>query len=107
MQVIDSTHGTTSQGYTLTRTYHLQNPASTVVRVRIYRDFYAHQSYAVAETLTSGMEWNEIATELPANWHDGTPGRPREYRSVANHLAPIAETLVGRAAVIINAATVR
>lgn len=68
--LIDEPAYETRQGYGLTRTYQAlvpqdQGPGVVMqVRVRIERDFYAFQSYAVAEVWTSNG-WREVQSRAP------------------------------------------
>jgi hypothetical protein len=55
--------------YTLVRFY---RRGEHTFRVRIERDSYERQSFAVAEVLTATREWSRVVDNDPSNWHDDT-----------------------------------
>lgn len=73
--------------------------ANATVRVRIKRDHYAHQSFAVAEVLTSDRTWTNVLDEPTDHWHDSS-GVPATSESV---LLMVAEQLAERAASVLVA----
>lgn len=72
--------------YRLTQTHHLDG---YTVRVRVHRDFYLHQSWAIADVLTPDLTWTELATAPPSDWHPGTH-TPR----ITAHAAAARDTLL-------------
>jgi len=63
--------GFTMQGcYDLTRVHH---HGGHTLRIRIVRDYYAHQSRAHADVLTPALTWTEVASIHPSAWHGDTP----------------------------------
>ncbi len=69
------------------------------LRVRIRRDAYQRQSYALVEVLTPGLTWTNLAAEPASAWHPATP-----YRSTTpTPLESLAERLFQRAVVILHA----
>jgi hypothetical protein len=91
----DESFGTTGQGYTLTRV-HQENALR--IRISIRRDFYLHQSSAVAEVLTPALTWTRIAEHPPSQWHSSTPHRA----GTPAPLTRIAEQLLERALAILR-----
>ena len=87
-KLIDQTSGTHGQADILEQVYQV---GSVKVRIRVHRDSYARQSYALAEVLTPALTWTEIAKELSGNWH-GTLTNPQVARALLaralNILAP-------------------
>ena len=95
--LVDRSFGERGQGYDLTEIR--RTAAGHLVRVRIHRDSYLHQSYARVEVLTPAMTWTDLADEPAAAWHPGT-----SYRSsTATPLENVAERLFQRAAAILHA----
>ena len=94
--LVDESFGTTRDGcYELTRVHHHND---RVIRIRIHRDSYAHQSSAVAEVLTPELTWTELAHVLPTHWHHTTPYRTGNPAP----LEPLAEQLLTRAVAILT-----
>lgn len=94
--LVDRTFGEHRQGYDLTE---IRRTDGNLLRVRIHRDAYQHQSYALVEVFTPAMTWNPLATEPASTWHAGTP-----YRSTSPApLEHLAERLFQRADVILRA----
>jgi hypothetical protein len=94
--LVDESFGVTSDGcYQLTRVHHHD---SRVIRIRIRRDFYSHQSSAVAEVLTPELTWTELAHLLPVHWHHATPYRTGNPEP----LEPLADQLLTRALAILT-----
>jgi hypothetical protein len=93
----DETAEVTQHDYRYTR---VVETAGRVVRVRVRRDNYPHQSFAVAEVLADDMTWTHLAAEAPNNWVHTTP-RPTPMIHAATQLGEIAEHLVNRAAEIL------
>lgn len=56
-----------------------------IIRLRIHRDPYQEQSYAVAEVLADDRTWSTVATLHPAGWHPATRTEP-DYLIVAQRL---------------------
>jgi hypothetical protein len=78
------TAGQTGQGYCLTRVYKI---CGDVVRVRIERDAYLRQSFAVAEVLAADRTWTALVTNPASNWHGSTPSHASEVPEVLGFLA--------------------
>jgi hypothetical protein len=97
--IIDETFATTSQAYRLTRVYRINDHT---VRVRICRDAYQPQSYAVAEVLTPMLTWTDLVTEPVSNWYETTPSQFVKPAPTASTLHPLAEQLIRRARTILN-----
>lgn len=68
--LIDETTDTSPHHYRLTQTHHLDGHT---IRIRVHRDFYAHQSWAAAEVLTPALTWTELTTAPASDWHPATP----------------------------------
>ncbi|WP_412538691.1 hypothetical protein R8Z50_22900 [Longispora sp. K20-0274] len=98
MTLLDREFATTSQGYKLTRVDKLDEHT---VRIRVYRDFYRIQSYAVAEVLTPAKTWTNVASSEPSHWHDTVPSHHSATLSDVV-LDDIAEQLLRRAATILG-----
>ncbi|SCL17784.1 hypothetical protein [Micromonospora inyonensis] len=94
--LVDRTFGEHRQGYDLTE---IRRTHGNLLRVRIHRDAYQHQSYALVEVFTPAMTWTQLANEPPSTWHAGTP-----YRSTSpTPLENLAERLFQRADAILRA----
>jgi hypothetical protein len=85
-RLIDGTTGTHAGADIVQRIYLV---GDAKVRVRVHRDSYARQSWALAEVLTPALTWTEIAVELSGNWH-GT-----------DSTGQVADKLIARAAKIL------
>lgn len=94
--LIDETAVTEATWYRLTQTHHLDGHT---IRVRVHRDFYLHQSWAVADVLTPALTWTELATAPPADWHPGThtPRITAHAAAARDTLQPTAHHLTERA----------
>ncbi|MEU5554270.1 hypothetical protein ABZ738_31315 [Micromonospora sp. NPDC047793] len=92
---VDRVFGERRQGYDLTE---IRRVDGKVLRVRIYRDFYPHQSHALVEVLTPAMTWTELTTEPASAWHSATPSRSTSPAPL-DHLA---ERLFQRADAILR-----
>lgn len=97
--LVDESSGTGSQDYTLTQIHKVRGH---VVRIRIRRDSYQQQSWAVAEVLAAGLTWTELASAHPSTWFDLTPS-PYAGKSQASALYHLASQLHARAALILAA----
>jgi hypothetical protein len=84
--------------YDLTRVHHTDGH---VLRVRIHRDFYGFQSYALVEVFTPGLTWTVLAKTPWTDWHEASPMQATD----ATPLTPIADRLIERARRILTAAT--
>jgi hypothetical protein len=72
--LLDSSFDRGGEGtYSLTQTH--RTPAGYTVRVRVRRDYYSHQSHAVAEVLNAELAWTELASAPAGQWHPTTPPR--------------------------------
>src|SRR5260370_23579210 len=71
-QISDESAGQSGQGYSLTRVYTI---GGDVVRCRIERDYYASQSFAVAEVLAADRTWTVLVTHPASAWHGSTAVR--------------------------------
>lgn len=76
------------------------------VRVRIRRDSYAMQSYALAEVLTPGLTWTDLLTASTdeGDWYELLPysvSSPAAYRSAREGMETLARELAGRAQAIL------
>ena len=83
--------------YGYTRTVRI---GERVVRARVRRDYYPHQSLAVAEVLAADLSWTHLLDEAPGNWWASTPAPAGDVYAVAE-LGAIAEGLINRAAEIL------
>ncbi|MGF7234400.1 MAG: hypothetical protein ACQSGP_05505, partial [Frankia sp.] len=82
----------------LTRVYRI---GDDTVRVRIFRDHYPDQSYALADVLRPNREWTNLATNPPSGWHHTTrPAHPNDTTAFSG----LADRLAARAATILAAA---
>lgn len=68
---IDNAFSLYHQGYQLTRVSKLGSGHK--VRVRVCRDSYLNQSYAVAEVLNADLKWTDLVSEAAESWHPGSP----------------------------------
>jgi hypothetical protein len=93
----DESAGVTQDDYEYTR---VVETAGRIVRVRVRRNYYPHQSYAVAEVLADDMTWTQLAVEPRNNWVHDTP-RPCPMIHAASELGATADHLVHRAAEIL------
>ena len=98
---IETTIGrTTNGGPRITRLYHC---GEHTVRVRVARDFYQAQSFALAEVLTPTLAWTKVCEQPPEQFHDGigaqgnAPSAPTEAQLLA-----LAEELMRRACRILR-----
>ncbi|RLK24713.1 hypothetical protein DER29_2644 [Micromonospora sp. M71_S20] len=95
--VVDRSFGAHSAGYDLSEIRRTDDGHR--LRVRIRRDSYQRQSYALVEVLTPGLTWTNLADEPASAWHPATP-----YRSpTPTPLESFAERLFQRAVVILHA----
>ncbi|MBX7269570.1 hypothetical protein KIF24_28550 [Micromonospora sp. Llam7] len=92
---VDRVFGERPQGYNLTE---IRRVDGKLLRVRIYRDFYPHQSHALVEVLTPAMTWTELTTEPASAWHSATPSRSTSPAPLDN----LAERLFQRAEAILR-----
>lgn len=94
--LLDETAFTEASCYRLTQTHDLDGH---VVRVRVHRDFYLHQSWAVADVLTPALTWTELATAPAQDWHPDThtPRITAHAAAARDTLQPIASDLTGHA----------
>lgn len=97
-ELVDQATGVTGQGYTLTRVHRI---GTDTVRVRVERDSYTRQSFAVAEALSALLTWTELAADPPGNWHHTTPRSAGNGVEVVGALGEIAGALLRRAAAIL------
>lgn len=96
-RLIDESAAQTGQGYHLTRVYEI---SGEVVRVRIERDAYPHQSFAVAEVLSADRTWTNLASNPVDTWRGSTPASTGD---VPKALGSLASDLAIRAATILSA----
>lgn len=105
-ELLHESAGTVANGYELHHTYRLPE-CGQVVRVRVRRHFYMHESYAVAEALTAGMEWTELVRSHPEQWRAGTPStklaRPEYTTETVLH--PVVSSLLEYARAVVLAWT--
>lgn len=100
------TTGTTREGsYSLVRYY---RRGGQILRVRVCRDDYMHQSAAIAEVLTPMRTWTDVVDNPPSNWHDKTPrsaDKPTQVQPVTGFttLARLADALARDAMDIVPA----
>lgn len=95
-RLVDDSHGHDKQRFTLVRIYKI---GTDTIRIRITRDFYPHQSAAVAEILTSNRTWTLLIDDPASNWH-ATHSCTADTATVV--LGSIADRLLLRAACILN-----
>lgn len=78
--------------------------ATETVRVRIVRDSYRHQSYAVVEVLNAEKTWTDLASWDPQNWYERTPSvytrnpapaRSADFEFIATNLLARAGRILG------------
>ncbi|MEU8048441.1 hypothetical protein [Micromonospora haikouensis] len=92
---VERIFGEHRQGYDLTETRRASGGA--LLRVRIHRDAYQHQSYAIVEVLTPAMTWTSMTNEPASRWHAGTPYRstgPAPLESLADRLFARADSIL-------------
>ena len=94
--IIDESFGYDGYSYELIRLYLAEG---RIVRVRVRRHADQQQSLAVADVLTPVLTWTELAEAPASSWHEATPPR---RAATAGVLAPIADRLLTRAAVILS-----
>lgn len=95
--LVDRSFGERSGGYNLIEIR--RTGSGHRLRVRIRRDPYERQSYALIEVLTPALTWTELADEPASAWHPATP-----YSSTSpTPLENLAERLFKRAVVILPA----
>jgi len=90
-QTADGTDKTQARG--ITRIY---AHGTDLVRVRVHRDFYKDQSYAVAEVMSSDRKWTDLTHAPREQWWEYT-------RNPQCGLAVVADDLAKRAAKILDA----
>ena len=95
---VDDSFAPERDGYTLTRIHHLHGH---VIRIRIRRNCQSAESWAVADVLTPGLTWTQLAASPPATWHHKTPAESVTPAA----LNPIATALLTRALTILTAHT--
>jgi hypothetical protein len=113
--LLDEETSVYSQGYQLNRIYKIEigvDAKKYKVRVRVKRDSYDIQSYAVAEVFNENSTWTEIVSEAPFNWYldtkyiasGTTRGMPRHeiVIQVSDQLDRIAERLITRAHTVLS-----
>ncbi|GAA1309094.1 hypothetical protein [Saccharothrix xinjiangensis] len=91
--------------YTLVRFY---RRGEHTFRVRIERNSYQRQSFAVAEVLTATREWSPVVDHDPSHWHDSTSlhgdkGTGTHSEPGFDTLRRLADTLAGQASLIVPA----
>ncbi|MFI2663435.1 hypothetical protein [Micromonospora carbonacea] len=92
---IERTFGEHRQGYDLTEIR--RTSGGILLRVRIHRDAYQHQSYAVVEAFTPAMTWTALTTEPASEWHAATPNRssgPAPLEGLADRLFARADAIL-------------
>ncbi|WFE59564.1 hypothetical protein [Micromonospora sp. WMMD712] len=92
---IERTFGEHRQGYDLTEIR--RSSAGALLRVRIHRDAYQHQSYALVEVFTPAMSWTALTSEPASGWHAATPYRssgPVPLESLADRLFARADAIL-------------
>ncbi|MFI7437849.1 hypothetical protein [Micromonospora haikouensis] len=92
---VERTFGEHLQGYDLTEIR--RTSGGTLLRVRIHRDAYQHQSYALVEVFTPTMTWTALTTEPASAWHAATPCRsagPAPLESLADRLFARADAIL-------------
>ncbi|TDC34226.1 hypothetical protein E1211_17930 [Micromonospora sp. 15K316] len=109
MRVLDNAFHLYSQGYELARIVKLDTGHK--VRVRIRRDSYERQSYAVAEVLNDNLTWTGLVSDPAELWHPGSPylashfgaDHPARNGKPEALLNEIADRLLTRAAAVLAA----
>lgn len=109
MRVLDNAFALYSQGYDLARI--VQFDTGHKVRVRIRRDSWQQQSYALAEVLNTNLAWTELVSEPAESWHPGSPylashfgaDHPARNGKPEALLNEIADRLLTRAAAVLAA----
>jgi hypothetical protein len=97
---IETTIGrTTNGGPRITRIYHC---GEHTVRVRVARDFYSAQSFALAEVLTPALAWTKVCEQPPEEFHDGIGGGKAPGTPTEEQLLALAEDLARRACRILR-----
>lgn len=106
-ELLEETPGLTRSGYTLTR---LVKIGEHKARIRINRDHYQHQSYAVAEVFTPEHTWTLVITSPPSQWHDRMPRLTNDpathdtaHDTVRGALGSIADDLTNRTVTLLTA----
>ncbi|MBB5157443.1 hypothetical protein [Saccharopolyspora phatthalungensis] len=93
---------TTGNNHTYVYIRTVRTPTGSTVRATVHRDFYPHQSFALAQVLTHDMTWTDLTFEPPEQWWDTTPVPRDKHLDTVAELAPIAEKLIDRALIIIG-----
>jgi hypothetical protein len=103
LAVVDTQPGTYSQGYTYTLVAKTRDEQHTV-RARIRVDFYARQSYAIAEVLSSQRTWTNLVDLPPSEWTDDLPSsvQVKTSHQARQNLSALAVELVYRAVAILR-----
>jgi hypothetical protein len=105
MKVTDTRFTLTDHGYDLTRICKLDS--GHTVRVRVRRNFYKQQSYAVAEVLSTELTWTNLLSESPESWYPNsphvTPAFTRDRGKAEALLNRLATDLFARAAAVLAA----
>lgn len=100
---IETTVGhTTNNGPRITRTYQV---GEYTVRVRIARDSYITQSYAVAEVLTPALTWTNLCEQPPERFFEHAPMYGPKAAASEGFLLKLADDLARRTARILCATT--
>lgn len=93
---------TTNDGPKITRTYRL---GQYTVRVRVARDSYMTQSYAVAEVLTPALTWTNLCEQPPENFFEHAPTHGPKAAASQELLLKLADDLARRGARILRVPT--
>lgn len=92
MNLLDSSTGKEGRDVVLTRLY---RHGDDTIRIRIRRNSYSDQSYAMAYLLNAHKEWTELLSEPPASWHDQSYSNTKVLETVATNLSKRAAKVLG------------
>jgi hypothetical protein len=98
--LIDASFEIGSQDRQLVHVY--KDDRNNKIRVRIRRDSYPKQSWALAEVLTPGLTWTGLVSEPVDTWHDRTNLPANQSRLLLPMLEEIADSLAQRAVTVLS-----
>jgi hypothetical protein len=103
--LIDEMAAPSTHGYDLQRTYRSSTEHHVyTIQVKIHRDAYEMQSYAVATVLSADLNWEPVAAEAASRWFTTTTyyTTVTTTAEILTQLEPIAARLLARAITILS-----